>query len=192
MIRPRFVAASVLSAVIGFTPAAEPSVVLPVSFEKLVRSADVVFTGTVVRVDSFRTRTSSGVTIVTRVTFRVERALKGSPPLELTLEFLGGRVGDESLEVSGAPRFRPGDRDVIFARTGVQQISPLVGFNQGRFPVTRDPAGRRLVTTYDGWAFSSVAELGRERRLVSVSPVATLTLEAFEREILRTLGTSGR
>ena len=85
MARRRFVAAAVLSAVLAFVPAAEPSVVAPVSFERLVQSADVVFTGTVLRVEPFRTPTSTGVTIVTRVTFRVERALKGNLPLELSL-----------------------------------------------------------------------------------------------------------
>jgi hypothetical protein len=192
MPRRRFVAAAVLWVVLALAPAVEPSVVLPVSFEKLVQSADIVFTGTVIRVEPFRTPTSTGVTIVTRVTFRVERALKGSLPLELSLEFLGGRVGDETLEVSGAPRFQPGDRNVIFARTGVRQISPIVGFNQGRFPITRDSAGRQHVITHDGWAFSSVAQLGRDRALVNATPVATVTLEAFEREIVRTAGLAGR
>ena len=94
--------------------------------------------------------------------------------------------------MSGAPRFQPGDRSVVFARTGGRHISPIVGFNQGRFPVTRDPAGRLHVITHDGWAFSSVSQLGRERPTVTAAPVATLTLEAFEREIVRTAGLARR
>jgi hypothetical protein len=184
MVRRRFVAVLFLLATAA--TAGRASVVPPLSLDKLIESADFVFTGTVLRVEARWTPTQSGRAIVTHVTFGVERTLKGEPVRELSLEFLGGRIGDMALEVSGVPQFEIGQRSVIFARTRELEVSPLAGFNQGRFRVNRDPAtGRQYVTTHDGWAFSSVAEIGRERAEVSERPVRTMTLEAFEQEIVR-------
>lgn len=171
---------------LGTAAGAAGSVVPPLPLDKLIASADVVFTGTVVRVETAWTGTRTGRAIVTRVTFRVERALKGEPARDLSLEFLGGRVGDDALEIHGAPQFEVGQRTVIFARMRGPEVSPLAGFNQGRFRVNRDPAtGRDYVTTYDGSAFASVAEIGPARRDVSPRPVRTMTLDTFEQEIVR-------
>jgi hypothetical protein len=181
------VVSSLLALGLVLTPAAaRASVVPPVSFERLVQQADLVFTGDVVLVEPRWVETPTGRAIVTRVTFRVARMLKGEGRPAVTLEFLGGRVGDDALEVSGVPTFEAGQRAVVCARDGQPRVSPIVGFNQGRFRVARDPrTGREHVTTHDGWAFSSVSQLGRARAVTSAVPVAAMPLEAFEAEILR-------
>jgi hypothetical protein len=183
--RPRIVPA-LLSAIVLLTglPLAA-SVVAPLPFDRLIGSADVVFTGTVVRVEPFWERTSAGPAIVTRVTFRVDRGHKGRMNREINLEFLGGRIGDRELVVSGMPRFEIGQEDVICARTRGPEVSPIVGLNQGRFRVNRDSAGRRFVTTHEGDAIASVAQIGQPRLLVAPVPTATMPLEQFELEIAR-------
>jgi hypothetical protein len=184
VIRAGLVAALVAGGLLDERPAA--SIVPPVDFDTIVRRADLIFTGEVLRVEPRWVTTSAGRSIVTTVTFRVERVFKGDARDSVSLEFLGGRLGDVGLEVPGSPRFQPGQRDVICARGGEARVSPIVGFNQGRFRVNRDPAtGRDYVTTHAGHAFGRVSDLGRPLPSVSRAPVMTMTLDAFEREIVR-------
>lgn len=76
--------------------------------------------------------------IITRVTMEVEQALKGSAPRTLTVEVLGGTIGDETLRVSHVPEFRVGERDVLFLNNAPHAVSPLVGSDQGRFRVMNE------------------------------------------------------
>jgi hypothetical protein len=165
----------------------------PLPFEVVVRSADVVFRGTVVRVESSWVSTESGPAIVTLVTFRVERTLKGKLGAELSLEFLGGRVGEEVLEVVGAPRFEVGQRDVICAQVDDRYVSPITGFNQGRFRINRDgTSGHEYVTTSSGFPVVNGAADSRTRTL-SLSPTTGGTrLESFEEEVLRLVQMSSK
>ncbi len=193
MVHLRALAAASAIIVFAASAPAGASVVPPLGFERLVRTAELVFTGEVVDVNARWVDTPTGRAIVTAVTFRVERMLKGDPRVTVTLDFLGGRIGDLTLDVAGVPRFEIGQRAVICARGAGPHVSPIVGFNQGRFRVTRDPrTGRDHVTTHDGWAFATVGQLGQPRPLASAAPVATMTLESFEREILRAAGRGGR
>jgi hypothetical protein len=187
MFSRRFIAI-LLPAIVLLAGTARASIVPPVTFDEIVQGSDIVIRGEVVRTDARFVDTPSGRAIITIVTFRIERTLKGRAEGELSLEFLGGQVGEVRLDVAGAPRFTVGERNIICVRAGGRHVSPVVGFNQGRFRVARDSSGRDYVTTHDGWAFSSVRALGRPRAMVTAAPVQTLALDAFEAEILRTVG----
>src|SRR5262245_60377486 len=86
----------------------------PYSFQDLVAEAGLIFTGEVMTVESRWVDSGKGRVIVTAVTFRIERLLKGQAGGETTLEFLGGRIGEVGLTVEGVPRFAVGDRDIVF------------------------------------------------------------------------------
>lgn len=168
------------------------SVVPVMTFEQVVTQAQLIFVGTVVRTESEWRTTPEGRAIVTVVTFRVERLHKGASQGEISLEFLGGRVGDVSLEVSGVPRFNVGQEDVICAVTAGPQVSPIAGFNQGRFRINRDvTTGRRYVTTHDGLVITGVQALGR-RELTAKSPSEGMTLEQFEQAISQAMRSTSR
>jgi hypothetical protein len=160
-------------------------VIEPMPFETLVRSADLVFRGAVVRTEARWISTGNGRAIVTRVTFRVERMLKGTRQSEVTLEFVGGRIGDDELEVEGVPRFAVGQRDVICARSGDIYVSPVTGFNQGRFRVVRDNMGRDNVTAHDGRALSTISSSGSSTLFLAAAGQTAMPLAALEDEILR-------
>jgi hypothetical protein len=169
------------------THTALATVIAPVPFDTLVLSADMVFRGAVAATEARWIDTGNGRAIVTRVTFRVDRMLRGAPQSEVTLEFIGGRIGDRELQVDGVPRFVIGQRDVICARAGNLQVSPVTGFNQGRFPILRDVAGRDFVTAYDGRPVTSLARTGSQG-LISVATAGqsmATTLDNLEEEILR-------
>ena len=123
----------VAGALVSFQAAATS--VRPPEFSDLVEKAEVVVRGEVVGVRCEWRGTADTRRIVTLVRFRIDRALIGHPPEELELEFLGGKVGTERLEISGMPEFRVGDRDIIFVQNNGRQLCPLVGFSHGRYLV---------------------------------------------------------
>jgi len=163
---------------------ARASIIPRLTFEQILHSADTVFTGTVVRVESKWTPTRSGAAIITLVTYRVERVFKGHPGNETTLEFLGGTIGDVTLEVVGVPKFAEGQHDVVCALDGTSRVSPITGFNQGRFRVIHDAANREVVTSHDGGPPPMASDVNRSAARGSGQ---LLTLPAFEREIVRVL-----
>jgi len=86
--------------------------------------ADQVVIGEVSMVES---RREAG-RIVTEVTIDVFETLVGSPESELTLTLPGGRLGGETLTVSGVPSLLVGHDLLLFLEDG----RPL-GFTQGIF-----------------------------------------------------------
>ena len=161
------------------------------SLTEMVEAADVIVRAEVVEQRSEWITTRDGRVIVTRLTFRVEETLKGTPRLQLLLEFLGGTVGDMTMRFSDVPTFDVGERAVLFAYTTELMVSPVVGVMQGRFPVRLSPDGEReFVTLFDGRAFTAVDQVTAPV-LVSPPPMPTMGLEAFEAEILRLMDTTG-
>jgi hypothetical protein len=161
------------------------TVVAP-TFDELVTRAQVVFVGDTVDVRPRWVSTPSGRAIVTAVTFRVERVLKGELGGQTVLEFLGGTIGEDRLEIVGMPRFRMGDRDVLFVDNRGKPMSPVVALMHGRFRVLRDPAtGRESVARFNFEPLASVASLGSAAPPARVPASKALSLPEFEREIER-------
>jgi hypothetical protein len=156
--------------------------VIEPTFEQLVTHADAIFEGVVVNVGSTLRFSSSGRTIVTSVSFEVKRVLKGSLPGVITLEFLGGTVGDLTLEVFDIPRFARGDEDLMFVRTPGTFVSPIVAFMHGRFRIVRTST-KPEVRRFDGRAFGSVTRLGRPSPAGVLPSEPALSLEDFETTI---------
>jgi len=170
---------------VAATMAGATTVIQP-TFNELVERAQVVFIGETIAVESYWASTPQGPAIFTRVTFRVERVLKGSLGAQTTLEFLGGSIGDTRLEVSGMPKFRVNDRDVIFADERGRPMSPIVGFMHGRFRVLHDPAsGRESMARFNFQPFASISELDPSATPARVASSRALTLGAFSDEITR-------
>ena len=151
-------------------PAALGTTVIPPSFDELVSRAEAIFQGTVTKVESQWTGEGAQHRIVSYVTFRVEDTLKGTPGEEYTLHMLGGTVDGETMEVSDGPKFKVGDRDIIFVENNGSQFIPLVGIMHGRFHVEKDDqTGREVVTTNEREPLKDVARLGKEERMTSVA-----------------------
>jgi len=156
--------------------------VLPPSFQELVGEADIVFEGEVIDTRSRATSFDGNEVIYTDVTFRVSRALKGRPGSVVSLQFLGGEVGDRGMKVYGIPTFARGDRDVIFAITSQPLISPLVRLMHGRVRVVRDggAAAQESVRLSDGTPLRQVAAFGAITLQDALSQTPALSLTAFE------------
>jgi hypothetical protein len=115
------------------------SVVAP-DFDSLVSQADYVVRGVVKSVNSEWRITGANRSIITKVEVTVTEVIKGNPPTPLVLEMLGGRMGQMSMVVDGAPTFKVGDEDILFIHGNGQQFSPLVGIMYGRYPISHDAA----------------------------------------------------
>ena len=160
--------------------------VIAPAFDAMVARAQVVFVGETLDVSSRWISTPSGRAIVSVVTFKVIRTLKGELGGQTQLEFLGGTVGDYRMEVPGIPRFRVGDEDVLFVDERGQPVSPVVGFMHGRFRVMEEPAtGRRSVARHNFEPLASVRDIGAATPVPRVGAARALTLQAFEDEIAR-------
>jgi hypothetical protein len=126
-------------------PALRATSVVPPNFTELVGEADAIYRGRVTSVQSRRVERTDGdgSVIKTFVTFAVERVLKGPEQKEVTLEFLGGTVGEETMTVSGMPKFNLGAREIVFVQKNGVQFCPLVGLMHGRYRVLRDETTAR-------------------------------------------------
>jgi hypothetical protein len=168
--------AAVMVLIPSFAPA---TTVEAVTFEELVKSAQRIFVGDVVAVESFRADLRSGLRIRTRVTFSVDETLRG-PGVLVVLEFLGGTVGDLTQEIVGMPRFIVGEHYVVFAREGDRWVNPVVGFTQGLFRVSRDVRGGTLRVLTEGRApLANVVGIGRPQSGVSTTMSVPISLAAF-------------
>src|SRR5271156_6813685 len=88
--------------------------------------------------------------IWTFTTFAVEETWKGpfdpSPGQYLTIRLLGGTVGHFTSNVSGVPRFNPGEEVVLFLEPASPQgCYSVVSWLQGTFRIREDlPTGQQI------------------------------------------------
>lgn len=191
MIR-RLQAAAIVLVLLATNQSGRATTVIPPTFDELVARAATIVRGQVVDVRSEWRDSRSDRTIVTLVTFTVDSVVKGPASIQILLEFMGGTVDDVTLRIAGMPQFRVGDRDILFVSDAGRPVSPIVGFAFGRFPVRRDVfTGREFVTTYDGRAFASTAEIGQPNRTAAArgfpraGPSVSLSVADFETLIRR-------
>src|SRR6185436_16333751 len=78
---------------------ARSSVVIPPTFESLVSRANTIFVGEVMDVRAAWIATPHGRAIKTYVTFKVEDVWQGAVGAVTQLEFMGGTIGDMTMEV---------------------------------------------------------------------------------------------
>src|SRR5438046_630786 len=71
------------------------------------------------------------------------------------------------MEVADAPKFKVGDRDILFVENNGTQFVPLVGIMHGRFRVKKDETGRDAVFTNEGSPLSDVTQLGKNQAAAS-------------------------
>lgn len=140
---------------------ARATTVIPPTFEEIADRAELVFVGkTVASRSEWRTVGSDRV-IFTLVEFEVQEVLKGNAGKSVTLQFLGGTVGDVTLEVASVPRFEAGDRVILFVEKNGVQFCPLVGVFHGKFGLRKDEkTGRDIMLMHDGKSLRDVGEIG--------------------------------
>jgi hypothetical protein len=166
---------------------ASATTVIPPSFAQLVSQAELIFQGTVTDVKSMWVGQGAERHIETSVTFRVEDAIKGHPGATYTISLLGGTIDGQTLEVTDTPKFKLGDRDILFVEHNGEQFVPLVGIGFGRFRIEHDDrSGREFVSTAEGEPVSDVTKLGHAKQIATSS--TALSPEQFKAAIKTQLG----
>jgi hypothetical protein len=146
--------------------------VIPPTFEQLVNQAELIFEGTVTDSRSVWEGEGGQRHIETYVTFNIEDSVKGQPGSSYTIRMLGGTVGDETMEVTDAPKFSVGDREILFVEHNNDQFVPLVGIGFGRFHVQQDEqTGREVVVNNEGEAIRDLTQLGRNEEAATGADV---------------------
>ncbi len=137
--------------------------VIPPDFDQLVNDSDYIIRAVVKSVNSaYQATNSGGKKIVTKVALDVKEVIAGTPPKDVVLEMLGGRVGNERMVVEGAPNFKVGDEDILFVRGNGHTIVPLVAMMHGRYPIMREAAtGRKYMARENKVPLTDTAEISR-------------------------------
>jgi len=139
---------------------ARATTVEPPTFEALVNSSDYIIRAKTKSVSAEKKTTDHGVKIVTHVELEILEVVGGAPPAQLTLQLLGGRVGDDEMIVEGMPRFHAGDEDILFVSGNGRTICPLYGMMHGRYSVRTDAStGRKYVTRANGSPLHDTAQI---------------------------------
>jgi hypothetical protein len=156
--------------------------VIAPDFPQLVAEADAIYRGRVTAVEARRVAPPAGGSVIkTFVTVAVSRTLKGSDEKEITLEFLGGQIGDEIVEVSGVPKFTVGQHGILFVQQNGRQFCPLVRLGHGRYRILRDATSQReYVARENGVPLGDVGE-------VELPLAATPLTAAARRDVGRAL-----
>jgi hypothetical protein len=140
---------------------ANATTVVPPTFEELADRADLVFVGKVVGSQAEWRVAGTNQAIFTLVEFHTEEILKGTAAASVRLRFLGGTVREVTLEVVAVPKFKAGDRVLLFVEGNGVQFCPLVGVYHGKFGVRKnDKSSRDIVFMHDGKPLRDVAEIG--------------------------------
>jgi hypothetical protein len=167
---------------LSVTGSLQATTVIPPTFDELVGRAEVIFQGSVTDVRSQWVGEGGQRHIVTYVTFKVEDAIKGNPGGSYSIRMLGGTVEGHTMEVSDSPKFKKGDRDILFVEHNGQQFIPLVGIMHGRYHIIRGEGGREIMATNSGEPVSDVATLHKEEH-AAASEKAALSPAQFRAAI---------
>jgi hypothetical protein len=139
-----------------FAAPAVATSILEVSLDEMLRGSDLVFEGQVIDAES-RIDPRGGM-IHTLVTFEILEIIKG--PFShntITLSFLGGTVGEETVTVSAMRVPLVGEKGIYFVESlERRQVHPLYGWSQGHFLVVPDAQGIERVVTEDNRAVMAV------------------------------------
>jgi hypothetical protein len=105
---------ALLSAVVllAVTLVAHASSVLPMTLDEHLQSADAVFRGTVLGVESFRVGTNG--MIYTRTMLRVDEGFKGRLPAVINVVHRGGVVDGIGMTDDASPQFKVGEERLLF------------------------------------------------------------------------------
>lgn len=166
--------------------------VIPPTFEQLVQQAEFIFQGTVTSTQSAWVGEGAQRHIETYVTFQIEDNVKGQAGSSYTIQMLGGTVGDETFEITDTPKFKVGDRDILFVEHNNEQFVPLVGISFGRFQVQRDNlTGREVLLNNEGEAVRDLTQLGHNQEAAMIADISQgISPDNFKSAIHQQLGDS--
>ena len=167
-------------------PALRATTVIPPTFDQLVSQAELIFQGTVTDLRPQWMGEGAERHIVTFVTFKIDDPIKGALNQSYTIRMFGGTLDGQTMEATDTPRFKLGDRDILFVENNGTQFVPLVGIMHGRFRIQKQAGGRETVSKDNGAPVSDLAKLGLDEKAAATGPA--LSTAEFKAAIRQKLG----
>jgi hypothetical protein len=167
-------------------PALRATTVIPPTFDQLVNQAELIFQGTVTDLRPQWMGEGAERHIVTFVTFKIDDPIKGVLHENYTIRMFGGTVDGQTIEATDTPRFKLGDRDILFVENNGTQFVPLVGIMHGRFRIQKEASGRESISKDNGAPVSDVAKLGLDEKVAASGQA--ISIAEFKAAIRQKLG----
>lgn len=150
--RSRTALLSVVLCGLATAPRSQAAVVA-YDIDALVNRSEFIVCGRVVAIESYWGSIGElGPVILTDVTLEVSEAWKGNPEGgRITLQLLGGRIGDRWQYCAESPRFASGEEVLVFARKYAGRLW-ATGWAQGKYRIVadRDRGTREVVGRKSG------------------------------------------
>jgi len=163
--------------------AARATTLLRMSVEEMTQKAQVIAR---VRCLGNSTGWDAGE-IWTFTSFEVEETWRGEAPGErITVRLLGGRAGNVTSNVSGVPRFQPGEEVILFLEPTRGGNFSVVSWQQGTFRIWRGAAHGSELVTQDTAAFSIFDPAARQFRAEGIRNMAMASFRARVQSASRT------
>jgi hypothetical protein len=140
---------------------------------RLVTAAEQIVRAEVLETTSYWTQSGGQPLIETAVRLRVAATEKGEAERELTLRMLGGRVGEERLQVDAMPELAEGDRLILFIQGNGRNVCPLVGWGHGAYRIYHDRArARDYLVRMNGEPLTELAQINQSLEHAPAAPEA--------------------
>ena len=160
-----------LIALVAAVPAAA-STFLAMDRTELVREADAVVQGRVLKVESFWEPT--GTVIVSEAMVQVEEAVIGRTPTIVRVKTFGGEVDGFYVDAHGFPTFQADERVLLFLEDDGEDTMRVTGYQLGQYRLVPGEGGAELaVPALDEGANLLTAD-GRQAPAPRTLPLAEL------------------
>jgi hypothetical protein len=112
--------------------------VLPVSLQRMAKSAETIFHGAAIE-NEVRLDPASG-RVATYTSFKVIEVIKGNPGETHTIKQIGGQLPGNNVRqvIHGVPRFAVGEEYVLFLpKASSMGFASPIGLSQGKFDIRK-------------------------------------------------------
>jgi hypothetical protein len=166
---------TLLAAVLGIPGAGRPArgtTLMRMSLAQISRAAQAIVRA---RCIGSTTRWDAGE-IWTFTSFETEERWRGSPPAQISVRLLGGRVGNLTSAVSGVPRFSRGEDVVLFLEATPRGDYSIVSWEQGTFRIRHNARTGEELAVQDTADFPVFDPATRRFETIGIRnlPIATL------------------
>lgn len=111
--------------------------------KQIINESDSIVVGKVLGEDS--EWDSAGKFIVSYVKVLVLDDIKGvEETKEILVKRVGGRVGNREMIVHGAPKFRAGEKAVLFLKKGAANVRKVFGMKFGKLGIIKNALGEEV------------------------------------------------
>ena len=150
-----------------FLARADSTTVVRVSFNDQAREADLIVVGRAVRVEQVQWRDFP----FRRVVIAVDEVIAGEPPGDeiAVLQPGGRRKNGNEVRVQGLRYIKVGDELLLFLKLISDDNYEIIGLDQGRYSVSREPGtGRKVINIRGRSGKHSMTLEGAKRRVHAV------------------------